>query len=376
MLILGAGETGERTVRALNSRGVTDIRVSNRSPERAEKLATLVQGRAVPFEQWAAQCGEIDILISSTSADEPLLTPARLEPMLRVRANRPLFIIDIAVPRDVAPEVNEMEGVYLYDIDSLQSIAEQSLAMRREQMAAAEKIIGEHVADFSTHLSGAEVRAASLNRAGPGVRIVTRSMSAGLSKKLVLGSRGSELARCQSAMVEAALRQLWPQLEMVTRIISTRGDLRTAEPVDQRSGRKGLFTGEIERALAAGEIDLAVHSAKDLPSGMTRGLELVSVLPRAAGEDVLISKAAANQARGVIATGSVRRRHQLQWQFPGVEVVDLRGNVPTRLRKLLENDWEAVVLARAGLERLGYDLSADTFDFEGATLHVQPPFRK
>ncbi|HYJ07334.1 MAG TPA: glutamyl-tRNA reductase [Chthoniobacterales bacterium] len=148
VLILGAGETSERTARALTSRGVTDIRVSNRSIERAENLATLVRGRAIPFHDWTAQCREIDILISSTSAEEPLLTPPILAPMIRGRADRPLFIIDIAVPRDVAPEVNEMDGVYLYDIDSLQSIAEQSLAMRRQQMAAGEKIIAEHVSDF------------------------------------------------------------------------------------------------------------------------------------------------------------------------------------------------------------------------------------
>ena len=151
-LVVGAGETSERTARALNSRGVGDIRVTNRSFDRAENLAALVRGRAVGFEHWATQCREVDILISSTSAEEPLLTPAILEPMLRGRADRPLFIIDIAVPRDVAPEVNDMEGVYLYDIDSLQSIAEQSLAMRRQQISAAEKIITEHVADLSTRL--------------------------------------------------------------------------------------------------------------------------------------------------------------------------------------------------------------------------------
>ncbi len=165
VLILGAGDTSERTARALSSRGVTDIRVTNRSFERAENLAALVRGRAVTFDQWAAQCREIDILISSTSADEPLLTRELLAPMLRGRADRPLFIIDIAVPRDVAPEVNEMDGVYLYDIDSLQSIAQQSLAMRREQMAAAEKIIADHVADFATRFDGAASRVASL---GPG----------------------------------------------------------------------------------------------------------------------------------------------------------------------------------------------------------------
>lgn len=155
VLILGAGETSERTARALNSRGVTDIRVSNRSLERAESLAALVHGRAVPFPEWTAQCREIDILISSTSADEPLLTPTILAPMIRSRADKPLFIIDIAVPRDVAPEVNEMDGVYLYDIDSLQSIAEQSLAMRRQQVAAGEQIIAEHVSDFCARFGSA-----------------------------------------------------------------------------------------------------------------------------------------------------------------------------------------------------------------------------
>ncbi|HEX7518459.1 MAG TPA: glutamyl-tRNA reductase [Chthoniobacterales bacterium] len=148
VLILGAGETSERTARALSSRGVTDIRVSNRSFERAETLAGLVRGRAVSFHEWALQCREIDILISSTSADEPLLTPDILSPLIRERSDQPLFIIDIAVPRDVAPEVNEMDGVFLYGIDSLQSIAEQSLTLRRQQIAAGEGIIAEHVSDF------------------------------------------------------------------------------------------------------------------------------------------------------------------------------------------------------------------------------------
>jgi glutamyl-tRNA reductase len=163
VLILGAGEISERTARALSSRGVADIRVSNRSFERAENLAALVRGRAVPFPDWTEQCREIDILISSTAADEPLLTPEVLGPMLQGRADRPLFIIDIAVPRDVAPEVNEMEGVYLYDIDSLQSIAEQSLALRRQQVSAAEKIIAEHVADFAARFRERNSAPASLN---------------------------------------------------------------------------------------------------------------------------------------------------------------------------------------------------------------------
>ena len=153
VLVLGAGETSERTARALVSRGVTEIRVSNRSLDRAHELAQAVGGRAIPFDEWAAQCREIDILLTSTASEMPLLTPDILGPMLRERVDRPLFIIDIAVPRDVDPGVNEMEGVYLYDIDSIRSVAEQSLALRRQQVAAAEAIIADHVTEFIDSIS-------------------------------------------------------------------------------------------------------------------------------------------------------------------------------------------------------------------------------
>jgi glutamyl-tRNA reductase len=153
VLVLGAGENSERTARALVSRGVNDIRVSSRSTDRASELAQAVGGRVVPFDDWTVQCREVDILITSTASETPLLTPSELAPMLRARLDRPLFIIDIAVPRDVDPSVNEMAGVYLYDIDSIRSVAEQSLALRRQQVAAAEAIIAEHVAAFVRSIS-------------------------------------------------------------------------------------------------------------------------------------------------------------------------------------------------------------------------------
>jgi hydroxymethylbilane synthase len=203
-------------------------------------------------------------------------------------------------------------------------------------------------------------------------------MSADVSRKIILGSRGSELARAQTAMVAAALRQAWPGVEVVVEIIKTRGDEQSSQPsevVDPRAGRKGLFTGEIERALAAREIDIAVHSAKDLPSDATPGLEIGGVLPRVAVDDVLIRKAPGGLASlgsdATVATGSVRRQYQLRWKHPAIQIADLRGNVPTRLRKLATNDWDGIVLARAGVERLGYDLSGGSFSFEGAVFHAE-----
>jgi glutamyl-tRNA reductase len=153
VLVLGAGETSERTTRALVSRGVTDLRVSNRSLDRARELAHSVGRHAVPFDDWVLQCREIDILLTSTASETPLLTPEILAPMLWQRSDRPLFIIDIAVPRDVDPSVDELEGVYLYDIDSIRSVAEQSLALRRQQVAAAEAIIADHVTEFFDSMS-------------------------------------------------------------------------------------------------------------------------------------------------------------------------------------------------------------------------------
>src|SRR5438105_14533663 len=174
-------------------------------------------------------------------------------------------------------------------------------------------------------------------------------------RRIVLGTRGSELARAQTLLVEKAIQDTHLDVTIETKIIATKGD--RARVVDPRAGRKGLFTAEIERALLAGEVDVAVHSAKDLPSEMSPDAEIAAVLGRAPMEDVLVSKHLGGLASlpegATIATGSVRRKHQLLSKHAALDLVDLRGNVPTRLRKLAENQWDAIVLARAGLERLG-----------------------
>ena len=185
-------------------------------------------------------------------------------------------------------------------------------------------------------------------------------------KNIVLGTRGSELARAQTLLVEKAIRQAHPGMAIETTVVVTQGD--KARALDPRAGRKGLFTAEIERALIAGDVNIAVHSAKDLPSETSPELEIAAVLARAAMEDVLVSKhpgGLASLPRGAtVATGSVRRQHQLLWKRADLRIVDLRGSVPTRLRKLAGNEWDAIVLARAGLERLDIALN-DEISFEG-----------
>src|SRR6059058_3913678 len=197
------------------------------------------------------------------------------------------------------------------------------------------------------------------------------------NRKIVLGTRGSELARAQARFVEKAIQTARPETKIETKIIVTQGD--KTKVVDLRAGRKGVFTAEIERALLAGDVDVAVHSAKDLPSETSPDAEIAAVLPRAPMDDVLVSKhrgGLASLPHGTtVATGSVRRKHQLLWKRADLKLIDLRGNVPTRLRKLSESEWDAIVLARAGLERLGLSPSRTEISFEGRQLFIEilPP---
>ena len=191
--------------------------------------------------------------------------------------------------------------------------------------------------------------------------------------KITLGTRGSELARAQTLLVEKAIQNAHPNVTVEAKIIRTRGD--NGEIVDPYAGRKGMFTAEIERALVAGEIDVAVHSAKDLPSQTTQGAQIAAVLARAPTDDVLISKHSGGLASvpngATIATGSVRRQRQLHWKRADLKVVGLRGNVPTRLRKLAENNWEGIVLARAGVERLSFLRTQTEIRFEGTRFFLE-----
>lgn len=159
ILILGAGETAERTARALLQRGARSIIVSNRSFDRAAKLAHEIGGLAIHFDNWQNVFEDVDILICSTSAPHTLITPAHIQPLMPRRPHRPLFVIDLAVPRDADPAINSLDGVFLYDIDSLQTIVNESLEIRRSEVARCESLIESEVRNYLRWLtSHAEFR--------------------------------------------------------------------------------------------------------------------------------------------------------------------------------------------------------------------------
>ncbi len=173
---------------------------------------------------------------------------------------------------------------------------------------------------------------------------------------LRIGTRGSDLARWQANWVADALRAAHPGLRVEIVEIKTRGDRDRATSLTQMGGQ-GVFTKEIQRALLDGSVDLAVHSLKDLPTMAVAGLTLAAVPPREDPRDALIAPAArtldALPAGARIGTSSPRRRALLLANRPDARVVELRGNVETRLRQALEGTLDAVVLAAAGLSRLG-----------------------
>jgi glutamyl-tRNA reductase len=154
VMILGAGEMSELTAGALQARGVHSIFVANRSYDRAVALAEKMNGKAIHFDDWPREIHDVDIIIGSTAAPHHVLTAAQLAPVMRTRADRPLFCIDLAVPRDIEPAVNNLDGVYLYDIDSLQAIADQSMNTRRQELVICEQMIERHAIEFGEWLAG------------------------------------------------------------------------------------------------------------------------------------------------------------------------------------------------------------------------------
>jgi hydroxymethylbilane synthase len=178
---------------------------------------------------------------------------------------------------------------------------------------------------------------------------------------LRIGTRGSDLALWQAHWVQAELRRIHPALTVTVTIIKTTGDRVLDAPLSQ-IGDKGLFTREIEHALLAREVDIAVHSLKDLPTRLPAGLMLGVVCEREDVRDAFLPHPAnpvrrlLDQPRGArIATGSLRRKCQLLNLRPDLSIIDIRGNLNTRMKKLEASDWAGMLLARAGVVRLGWD---------------------
>src|SRR5207247_1693539 len=339
VLLLGAGKMSELAAKHLVEQGAFPIYVVNRTWARAQELARALSGTAVPFEELGTALAAVDIVITSTGAAAPIVTRDMVAPVVRGRGTRPLFFIDIAVPRDVEPGVDALPGVYRYDIDDLQQVVDANIRERLREAQRGEALVEREVAKFRARLGDVEVIptiVALRERLGE-----TRAGGVGGARARAVpsGAGGAALRRGIGPMRPEGARRPEARLAAI--------------------GGKGLFVREIEDALLRGDADVAVHSLKDLPADLPRGLTLAVFPEREDPRDVLVAREAGGLEtlpRGaMVGTSSPRRRAIALSLRPDLRVAPIRGNVDTRLVKLQTGEWGAVLLAAAGLRRLGLE---------------------
>src|SRR5690606_24454781 len=186
---------------------------------------------------------------------------------------------------------------------------------------------------------------------------MTQSPPTDSRRVIRIGTRKSPLALWQSRHVAALIEAAWPDVRCELHHVVTQGDMRIDRPLPEIGG-KGLFTAELEEALRQGDIDLAVHSLKDLPVENAPGVLIGAILSREDTRDVMVARSGWKLATlpegAIVGTSSLRRQAQLLAARPDLDVRPIRGNVDTRLRKVLEGEYDAAVMAAAGFVRLGF----------------------
>lgn len=204
-LLVGAGEMAELAAMHLLQAGIEEMVVVNRTHERAVDLAARFHGRAAAFAELAQCIAEADIVLTSTGSTEPIIRARDLRAVLKTRKNRPMFFIDIAVPRDIDPDVNSLDNVYLYDIDDLREVVEENLASRREEAAKAEAILDEEVALFSRWLESLESQPTIVELVRRGEQAVEEELARTLKR---LGQLDDSQQAAIAAMAHAIARKL------------------------------------------------------------------------------------------------------------------------------------------------------------------------
>ena len=400
---------GEGVVRALCDAGAGDVVIVNRTFAVAADLAARLGGRAIALDDLTAELRRVDLLVSSTGASTLMVESNDLAAVMRSRAQRPLLVVDIAVPRDIDPQARDIAGVTLLDMDDLRDYADAGMRERQREVTAVERIVDEELERYQAYATSREVapliaalfqraddirhaeierfaaKLASLDprrarrgrsaraghhrqtalpadrapqrRGGHGAWRTARRRTARPLRsvtRLRVATRGSALALWQANHIIGLLRAfdmaLEPELVLVETTADRRLDLAIAD-----LGGKGAFVKDVQLAVLEGRADIAVHSAKDLPAETPAGLRIAAVPQRADPRDVLVGARLDELPQGAhIATGSQRRQAQLAALRPDLRFEGLRGNIGTRLTKA--QDYDAIVMAKAALDRLAADL--------------------
>jgi hydroxymethylbilane synthase len=373
ILIIGTGELCELVTRLFITHRVSRVTVTHPNPQRAQEMAQLLVAKALPFERYMDAIDLADIIITSSSLPECLIHYSEVSRIIKSRRNRPMLFIDLGIPEDVDERINSIENVYLYDVIDLQNISEKKEVDKAESMVEEEvskfydwfRSLGTAPKHSSLRTKIKDIGKKEFRKAHTAFsmplelegRIAKSLTSIFISKlnKLVIGSRKSKLALWQADWVKSRLEREYSNLRVDLKTVTTSGDM-ILNPLYELGG-KGLFLKEIEKALLDGRIDLAVHSTKDVPTLFAPGLSVPCFTKREDPRDALISKKGQklenlpHKAR--IGTSSLRRKSQILYFRPDIEILPLRGNIDTRIKKLETQELDAIILAVAGLQRQG-----------------------
>jgi len=205
-MLIGAGEMAELAATHLMNAGISELLVANRTYKRAQDMAGRFCGRAVPFEELFDHLPEADIVISSTGATEAVVRAKDLKPVLKKRKNKPMFFIDIAVPRDIDPDVNALDNVYLYDIDDLKEVVEENLEKRREAADKANEIVEREAARFNDWLSSLELKPTIVDMLEMGEEIGHRELAKTMKR---LGQVDDETRAALETLVDSMVKKLY-----------------------------------------------------------------------------------------------------------------------------------------------------------------------
>ncbi|MCC7332479.1 MAG: hydroxymethylbilane synthase [Flavobacteriales bacterium] len=431
-LVIGTGNMANLVATILDRTSIKKLYVASHDLERAKEMAKEWGGTAVDMNNIHQALAEANVIIGGTQGEINLLHEETMATSKCPRANFALetggskLFIDFGVPRNFNPDLKNHNNISLYDLDDIKKITYDGLLKRYDEIPLAKKIVNQELAWFMVWLKNRKVapvieaywknledmRDEELEWLFPKMgnlsvhqkellmrfthRLLRKISSPTIDgikniaqnihikdnpintakqildienveifvpkRKITIGTRGSKLALTQTNWVVEQLKSLQPDYEFETKIIKTSGDEGNINIV-------GAFTSALQRALLANEIDIAIHSFKDIPTEDVNGLRVIPITEREDFRDVLISKSGKKlmelPSRAVIGTGSLRRTAQLKQIRPDLDYKFIQGNVDGRIQKMEGGEYDAIILAAAGLRRLNMiDYATEILDLK------------
>jgi hydroxymethylbilane synthase/glutamyl-tRNA reductase len=429
-LVIGTGNMANLMATVLDRTNIKKLYVASHDKDRAAEMANEWNGEPVDMQNMHKALSEANVIVGGTQGEINLLHEETMAESKCPRANFALeagdkkLFIDFGVPRNFNPELKKHDNIALFDLDDIKKITYEGLLKRYDEIPEARKIVNTEVDWFIIWLKNRKVAPVIeaywknledirdeemkwlLPKLGEvdehqkevlmrfthrllrkisnptidGIKNIAQNLHAQDSpintakqildvgdvdifvpkKKIIVGTRGSKLALTQTNWIVEQLKEIQPDYEFETKIIRTSGD-------DGDISVVGAFTSALQRSMLAGEIDIAVHSYKDIPTEGVNGLRVIPVTKRKDVRDVLISKSGQKfkelPAGAIIGTGSLRRSAQLKQIRPDLEYKFIQGNVDSRIHQMETGNYDAIILAATGLQKMNMiDIATEIFE--------------